>query len=541
MPPNFPTCQQTGLVSEQEVALNFSRWGWTAGKDFLDTGIDLFVEADKSRYFGARFLVQVKGTVQKNRRAALIAPVDKSRLAEYVRNPHPVFLMRVSPNGKIYWLHVQEWAKSNHSRLSGSGTARIPMDPACDLSNREGFEAYLDKVMTPASQKAGALALMAVERMNFLNTIDPRFRVQVNVKNGSEEHEIFAVSESASADISFQANKQPDNVANLKESIEFGLPRKVEVSEFRLSGSPLFDALGANSAHTGMLTIQAKARKGCIRMYSGRSFSLTSHFLEIEAELFSGHKGVAISSHALNGLFQVEARYQVPGPGNTTLEIRQSKLTSVPIQYLTELATAGDWAEQVAKEQAMFPELFFDERRARLPASEISLEKLGGWLFDVKLLSRLHLIAKYLDSDFVVPTGFAFTEDEASEINFAYHLLRGERLSGGSASMVIDPSSSLDLGACTKDITGTTSLILMAGGHELGALPIAIEMPGYTLEPILGTSKFRVHHPEGGDSWITHDPEGNHDVFMRRSTSSSSCSLRAISDDSRRTSQEGTV
>jgi hypothetical protein len=315
MTTNFPTSQQTGIVSEQEVALQFSRWGWTVGKDWLDTGIDLFVEADKSRYSGARFLVQVKGTVQKNRRAALIAPVDKARLAEYIRNPHPVFLVRVAPSGKVYWLHVQDWAKSNNSRLLGSGTARIPMDPARDLSDREAFEAYLDNVLTPVYQKTGALALIAEERMSFLNSIDPRFRVQVSIKNGKEEHEIFAVSESVSTELSFRPKNQAENVTSLKESIDFGLPREVEVSQFSLSGSPLFDALGATAANTGTLTIQTKARKGSIRMYSGRNFSLMSHCLEIEAELFSGHKGIAISSDKLNGLFRVEARYEAPGTG----------------------------------------------------------------------------------------------------------------------------------------------------------------------------------------------------------------------------------
>jgi hypothetical protein len=200
----------------------------------------------------------------------------------------------------------------------------------------------------------------------------------------------------------------------------------------------------------------------------------------------------------------------------------QARLTSTPIQDLTELATAGDWAEQVVKEEAMFPELFFNGRRARLPASELSIEKFGSWLFEVRLLSHLHLIAKYLDSDFIVPAGCNITEEEANEIAFAYHLLRGERLSGGTASMVVNPPTSLDLNTCTKDLWATTNLVLSAGGREVGALPIAIEMPGYALEPIPGTSKFRIHHPEGGDSWITHDPDGKQDVFMRLSTDSSS-------------------
>ena len=309
---------------------------------------------------------------------------------------------------------------------------------------------------------------------------------------------------------------------DIQESIDFGLPGEIEVNQFALSGSPLFDALGAATANAGTLTIQTKARKGFIRMYSGRSFSLMSHCLEIEAELFSGNKGVAISSNNLNGLFRVEARYEAPGAGKTTLSIKQSRLTSTPIQDLTELATAGDWAEQVAREQAMFPELFFDGRRARLPASELSIEEVGGWLLEIRLLSHLHLIAKYLDSEFIIPEKCSITEEEANEIAFAYHLLRGERLSGGTASMVVDPSTSLDLNSCTNDLWATTNLVLSAGGSEMGAIPITIEMPGYALQPILGTSKFRIYHPEGGDCWITHDLHGKQDVFIRLSTESSS-------------------
>jgi len=511
--------QQTGIVAEQEVILHFSRWGWTVGRDFLDTGIDLIVEAEKSRYLGARFLVQVKGTIQKNRRASLIAPVDKTRLAEYVRNPHPVFLIRVASNGSIYWLHVQEWAKANYSRISGSGTARIPMDTKCNLSDRQTFEEYLDKVMTPSAHKLGALAKLAEERMNFLNNIDPHFRVQVNVKNGKEEHEIFAVSPDASANVQFHAKNTPDNVANLNDSIDFGLPRAVEVSQFQLGGSPLFDALGATAAHTGTLTIRGKPRKGFIRIYPGLKFSFSIQSLEIEAELFSGHKGLAVSSESLHGLFGVDARIELRGQGKTTLSIRKDLLTSVPIRDLNELARAGDWAEKVSEEKAMFTELFFDGRRAQFPTTSLSMEEgIGSWLFEVRLLSRLHLIAKYLNSDFIISEECSISEQEAGEIEFIYHLLRGERLAGGSASMVVDPPTPNSFAACTKDILATTSLILTVGGLELGAIPIAIEMPGYTFEPIPETTKFRVYHPDGGDSWVTYDPDGSRDVSMRLST-----------------------
>jgi len=515
MSPNFSQNEQTGAVSEDEVGVLFKKWGWGVGRDRIDVGYDLFVQPDKVRYRGSRFLVQVKGTAQKGRRAGLVAPVKKSRLIEYVRNPIPVFLIRASADGRFYWLHVQEWSKTNRSRLSGSGIAGVKMDSSCELANREQFEAYLDKVLAPPGQRAGSIAAMAEERSIELSEIDPNFIVRVGVNSGQETHELFARTEDAKANFNFKPDQKHHNIINLKEAIEFGLPRSIDVSEFKMSGSPLFDALNISQPRAGTMTLQGKGRNGVVRLYPGREFSLMVQCLEIQAELFSGQKGLAISSDSLDGLFMVEARIPLPGSGKTTFSLRHGKLTSVPIQHLTELANAGVWAEQVVDEQAVFPELVFGGKRGRLGATPLN-KSINPWLHQLRLLSQMHLIAKFFDLDFIVPVDCTLTTREAEDISLAYQLLRGARLDIDNVSFEFESTVEVPVAGGKFGIWATTNIVLTAGGSDFAAIPVLIDMPGYVVDPVPGTSKLRCHHPEGQKAAISYYSEGESDIAIRR-------------------------
>lgn len=499
-------------------------WGWTIGRDRIDAGYDLCVEPETTRYHGARFLVQVKGTVQKKHRADIVAPVSKARLRQYARNPHPVFLIRAAPDGRFYWLHVQEWAKIHRSRLSGSGEARIRMTPLRELGDRSEFENYLDSVLGPPSERRGALAALAQDRSNYLNTLDPRFRVRVNVRDGAEEHEMFALSADAKADVSFRPTPLPENLSRLNDALEFGLPRRIRVDDFQVSGSPLFDELGASRPHAGTLIIQAKERRGIVRIHPGREVLPFAPELELEAGLYVGGNGFAVSNDELDSVFKIDLRLRSRGGSEVdvdlTLGLRQSKLTEAPIQFLKELACAGEWAERIAAKQAMVIELAFQGTRARLSSAGSQTEKMEAWLSHVRLLSRLHLVAKTLNLDVVLPVDYRISEQDAHDIDFAYGLLKGQRLAGGSVSMEVEPGPSIDLGPTSHGLYATTNVVLSVAGIEIGAIPMAIDMPGYAFERIEGSTRFRVFHPEDGNAWFTYEPEATNDVFVRRRSDS---------------------
>lgn len=161
---NFPENRRTGRLAELAVENLFTSWSWIVGHDHLDEGYDLNVEPDRTRYSGARFLVQVKGTA-RSKGNSITAPVSKRRLRQYLINPHPVIIVRSTADGTLYWIHAQAWCKKNKDRLaSGDGNCSVRIDKASKLEDRESFERFLDRVLAPSERKPGALAALAAAR-----------------------------------------------------------------------------------------------------------------------------------------------------------------------------------------------------------------------------------------------------------------------------------------------------------------------------------------------------------------------------------------
>jgi hypothetical protein len=161
---NFPENQKTGRLAEVDVERLFTSWSWTVGTDRIDVGYDLFVEPNQQRFSGARFLVQAKGTLSKKKQK-YIARVSKMRLRQYATNPLPVFIVRVTPDGELCWLHAQRWCQAHRSIIAGAGYANIPVSREKDLRDREPFESYLAEVFRPIEQTMGGIFGTALFRV----------------------------------------------------------------------------------------------------------------------------------------------------------------------------------------------------------------------------------------------------------------------------------------------------------------------------------------------------------------------------------------
>jgi len=518
---NFPAKQQTGADAELAVAALFQSWGWTWGRDWIDAGYDLCIEPQTDRYHGARFLVQVKGTAQKKPRAGLVAPVDKTRLRQYCRNPHPVFLIRAAADGRLYWLHVQEWARANRSRLSGDGQTGIRMDASRVLSYRDAFEAYLDDVLAPAHTKSGALSRQANARERHLSSIDPKFLVKVGVEDGHEVHEIHA-REQVETDFNFTPVANAENLSSLREAMGYGLARAVEVENFSLSGSPLFDELGISRPHKGTLRFQQATRRGRLRVYAGPKFSIASIPYACNIELSSGQQGFAFTTPAADGLLQTDVRGQkgVDDSMSLTVNFRldQQMLTTVPIRELEVLGPLSEWVDQVHQAGTLLIETTIDGQRAAFPMVDSASAQLETWLGYVRTLSRLHLVAKALNSDLVLPKDYSISEYDVEDVDLAYALLKGERIPASNASMQVQLEPSADPNLVPSELVAMTTLVLSFSSVEFAELPVAIDLPGYVLTPCDEAGRYRVHHPEGEPAWLSYKPDGRPDSLMRRNS-----------------------
>lgn len=518
---NFPENQKTGVLAEIDVERLFISWSWNVGVDRIDVGYDLCVMPDRAQYQGTRFLVQVKGTTQKKKKNVIVAPVSKSRLRQYAEDSIPVFIVRATPDGTLYWLHAQSWTHANRDRLSGSGNSGVRFNPAHKLSDREAFEAYLKEVLLPANAGAMVLSDLAKES-RFLNSLDPCLGVRISVQDKAKRHEIFARSKEVESKIAFAPQRSPENLESLREVIEFGLPRSVEVENFKLTGSPLLDELSRRIPEKGTLAITPTSKDvGVVRLYPGDRYSITAQEFSLDAELFRGMKGAAVSNETKDSAFDLNIRivqHEFSGQVTIIIGFRVSAIAGRPIQNIDALRPLANWAEQVMLQRSIFFELAFMGVRAPWVAPEDATKELYPFLRLARTLSRLHLVAKALDSTLTLTEDFAFTTEDIGDIDLAFALLKGERRAVNVGPIELDPVLPL-ADVLDKNFYCTTTLAMTIFGQLLGEIPVGIELSGFLTERLPGGEKVRLSMGETGQAWISYAEHDDEKTVRRESIS----------------------
>ncbi|CAM5407178.1 hypothetical protein ECAE60S_02052 [Eoetvoesiella caeni] len=511
---NFPDNQKTGALGELAVEQLFMSWGWNVGKDRIDEGYDLFVAPNRDKYQGSRFLVQVKGTASRKGKGVIVAPVSKLRLRQYAESRMPVFIVRVMADCSLYWLHAQYWARSNLHRLSGSGTTGVRFHVSQSLADREAFESYLTEIL---SQIPGTSDFLVDEESLLLNSLDPRFGVRINTRNGKQQREIFAKSEDVQTTFTFRPENAPENLKNLEDAIEFGLPRSIEVENLTMTGSPLFEHISKGNQGKASLSIRNESgTPGKVRLYPGAKFSITAEQVLLEAEMFRGRKGLAISNESKDSAFDLTIRVtknQDATQLTANVGIRSSFVSGRKIQHIDVLRPITLWAEQVLAQRSLFLELEFDGRRAALTASGGDVDKLIPFLQWVRMMSRLHLVAKALNSSFVLPAEVVLPHNEVNDIDLAYTLLKGDRCSVQVARLEFEPTQSFD-GVTTDSVYCTNTLSITVLDQLLGHIPIAIELSAYVIEPVPDSTKLRLTKGVNGEAWIYYAEHENNEDWV---------------------------
>lgn len=512
---NFPASQRTGLLSEQRVEHLFTEWGWIVGHDRIDAGYDLTVEPDRAQFGGHRFLVQVKGTLRNGKRG-LTAQVSKKRLRQYAENPMPVFLIRSTPDGRLYWLHVQPWAKRSAKRLQGDGESGVRFDPNFLLSDKKKFVNYLLDVFQPPSKRQGALTEIIKDRETFLSSIDERIAVHLHADRRGETTTLYARQRGPIGNFSFQPAQDPGNIGKLRDVMEFGFPDTIEVDDFRLSGSKLFKALGLDAAHQGQLTIQSALQIPInVRFLPSLDPSPLSRSLRFEATMFSGQKGFSVSNENHASMLTLKMKlwedtdhYRM----EIGIKLRDGALSATPIQALHELDPFLDWAESVIDADGMTIEIGSKER-ARMPAPSNEAHNALAFFQHLAVLSKIHKIARALNSPLVLDNEIELSDRETFEIDLAYALLKGERREANGFSAEVD---GIDDQLIPEDFVFQvcTSLTLTVGGQALGTIPVIVDLERFTIER--SSRKQMLIGSPGSRAWVSYSDHGHPDLIMRK-------------------------
>jgi hypothetical protein len=528
---NFPATQKTGRRAELAVETHFLSWDWNVGHDHIDIGYDLCITPDHAAYHGIRFLVQVKGT-SVGGRAGLTARVARRRLQQYARDVLPVFIVRSTSEGELYWVHAQAWARVNKDALVGTGTSQVAFDPLKTLADRSAFETYLDEAVRPLLQSPDLLSVVNERRIFNLNRSDATLGITPEPKPTStavEEAVIATPSPVAplEAQLSFRPLPTEENLRKLRDAFEFGLPGSFEVEDFSVTPPPeLPDLQGVALAHGTLTMAQTGSKQGLVQISPGRKYFVLSQELGIPASLFSGTKGIGITNESYPSLLDLKIRISPEGGmlrADISLGIRASALNHQPLQAFRDLSPLATWAEQVAAEDSMHMALEFEGSRQQLSPAIEPVASLLHVLQRVRALSRLHMVARTLNSDFVLSDDMDFTLDDFQDINLAFELLRGERKSVnlGPLEVELTDASAIEMTRVAGEFLCTTTWEFAVGGNQVGNIPIMIELPEYVMEEIPDTRKVRIAKGEHGRAWMTYsDHDDVSSRFARKSTHS---------------------
>lgn len=481
---NFPDTQKTGTLAEMHVEALFIQWGWATGHDRIDVGYDLCVQPDKATFKGHRFLVQVKGTATK-KKGDVIAPVSKSRLRDYHVNPTPVFIIRSTQDGSLYWVHAQEWTKANAKRLQGGGTASVKLPPANALVDQESFTKKLSELFAPLAARSESLVDLATDRGSYLSAIDPRLAVQVGTEGGNTTYRFSAKDEDVEVPLEIAPTDAIGGLQSLNDAIRFGLPVSVDVSQFRVTGSPIFTELGIDLPTPAKIEMGPSVeRRGTVGLHPGAKFDFLTTELHVPASLYFGSEGAAIRSSADDDPLRLEIRaLRSPGrdlQSTITIGLRDEVFQNRPLRAITALSQIEKWAGESLRARGFHltanfgGQLVGTWRRQNLAPEHQNLLSL------ISLIGKLHQIARAIESDMEFDPNAGFSPSDRAAIHIAYKLLKGERLRISPNHFAIDNTASADAPAGAHRVHTTVSVVYAE--KCVGKMPVSLDLAGYRTE-----------------------------------------------------------
>lgn len=498
---SLPRAQITGAAAEAAVELLFLSWGWNVGHDRIDEGYDLHVTPDRAIYKGFHFSVQVKGTSQKKAKGSITAQVSKSRLKQYAEDFSPVFIVRATADGSLYWVHAQTWAQANKHRLRDTGYGGVRFNITHDLRDRASFEGYLFSVFQ-SPPYVSAISSDSLHEAFYLNTLDPRLTVKIKDNGKGKIHEIFAKHESVSSDLSFTPVASVENINNLKEAIEFGLPRAVQVEGFSITGSPLLEHILKGPVKGDLSINSVSVQPVKLRMFPGRKFSVTSGILSLKAERFIGNKGVIFTNERMESYIDISIRFsheQSQFKATANIQLRDLGSNGTPAREIDFLRELGLWADQVIKQDSFSIEISILGVQLPIFFSQSTSENIWNFVYLADAIRKIHLIAKATSSNIVLPTDFEITPTEIDEIELAYLLLKGDSKDICIESLEVTPKADFDFEHYQGgDFFCTTTLRIELFGQILCELPISVQLIDFQLDKIPASSRIKFIQGERG-------------------------------------------
>lgn len=477
---NYPASQQTGRQGELWVEQFFTNAGWTVGTYHIDDGYDLFVTPPRSEFDGQSFLVQVKGKASRQK-GGVYAPVSRQRLRDYSANVMPVLIFRVFvETGSAFWVHAQAALNDNPRLAVGKAYAQVPMPTINEITTIDQFRQGAEAIILPHYRRENGVTDAIAARSKYLSSLDERIDVKV-VQNGDVNTIILEQVALADSSAEVTAHIAGENVAAIEDMIHYGQSVKLESGEVRFHGSPVFTELGLDRPQRGTIEVESAYRQDCrVRLRTDKTPLNFAEELVIPCQLSRGSKGFTIQSTS-SAVLSTTIRGSTTPNGtalNMKLHLPSFLWDGEELALKQGVGAVGQWAERVLARNNIYGEIVSGKRSTGFSATSDGKDPL---LHVFVLLGKLHHIARVMNSNYQVPLGFEYSENEAWLIDAAYRMLTGETLAVHVTSITIDELEEASMRELDDYMT-TTSVPITTGGKLVCQIPIKLVLRGYSCQ-----------------------------------------------------------
>ncbi|MDD4950899.1 MAG: hypothetical protein PHC76_14855, partial [Sulfuricurvum sp.] len=147
---------------------------------------------------------------------------------------------------------------------------------------------------------------VSVASANYLHHLDPRLRVDVAYHNNTAIYTFFQHGdEPVDLNVKFSINEKHESHNDFEEMFNYGKPIELAVTNFELSGSPIFDTL-LSDFNAATILVKPESINANMKIWLSKDHKMPFFMDDVRGEIFRGMKALYFTGTSCNGLFKFE-------------------------------------------------------------------------------------------------------------------------------------------------------------------------------------------------------------------------------------------
>lgn len=193
---------------------------------------------------------------------------------------------------------------------------------------------------------------VSVASANYLQKLDPRFRVDVEYVNQATKYTFFSNSDDPiDFNLKFTLDNSNDSSDYFSEMMNYGKPINIAIENFQFTGSPIFDTLTTeHGSGAGILTLKPESIKSVMKIWLSQDNEAPFIADDFHGEIFRGEQAFSFEGYSFGELLYFSFRKDKTNQSEQSsysLGIDFSKWTGLDMLSLPYFTKLYDFTERI--------------------------------------------------------------------------------------------------------------------------------------------------------------------------------------------------